>query len=137
MSNMRALVINDEVRANINRCVARAAKPEHYLFCPESILANGDDPAFVIEIPDGYRCAHRYMLHSNFLYRHLSVSVAHSTLYPAPQAVAIIACLFGFTGGTESDLDIENRMEHDGWIVRTNKQERHVILMQPARIGAA
>jgi hypothetical protein len=51
--------------------------------------------------------------------------------------VVIIARLFGFTGGMEGDLDMKKRIEEDGWTIYTNKQDRHIILMQPARMAVA
>lgn len=110
---MRALMIDDDVRARAAEVVAHAeANP----YRPPYATAPGDDPKLTLQI-DTYRCVFSRTVMGDVEFRHLSVSVPGG-LYPWPGAVFLIAAdLFGFTG-----WDKDGRHVPDDWAFQP-KQE--------------
>jgi hypothetical protein len=133
---MRALVIDEQTIENVNRCVANAAIPDNY-FVPGAGWIPGNNEAFVVHIPHGYRCVFTYSLVLGKVYRQLSISVDHPTLYPNPQSAVAIARLFGFTGGSENDFDMSRRIENDHWLVKPVDSDHCVVLAQEMEVGRA
>jgi hypothetical protein len=133
---MRRLIINEEVKDAVARCLVHAMKYENF-FTPGSGWIPGESPDHVVHIPDGNRCVFTYTLKDGSLFRQLSVSVDHPNLYPSPEATVVIARLFGFNGGRDGDLDMAKRIELDHWLVTTNKDEHSVLLTQEMKVGRA
>lgn len=132
---MRPLVISPEVRKRVAECMNYAEQPLHW-YQPGDDFVPGDHPEFVVHIDSGYRCVFSYTFKDGQLYRHLSISVDHPTLFVSPQAAVVIARLFGFTGGEgEFDLDLHARLEKDGWMVKANEEDHCVVMVQPMEVA--
>ncbi len=101
---MRALIIGPEEREAAAKVVAYAMEPEHWYHPSLSEVSPvpGDNPAFRVQIPHGYRCVFTVTAHDSRRWRHLTVSV-DGPLYPSPEAVVEIAGLFGFTGPADEE----------------------------------
>ncbi len=101
---MRALCINDEVRARIAALVAHADVHRVDQRRMARILEQvdrpvGDDPRHAMEIPQGYRCVYSIEEHLAGWCRHLSVSVDAPGKCPSPESLAILLEEFGFSKG--------------------------------------
>jgi hypothetical protein len=122
---MRALIIDDDVRARAAEVVAHAeANP----FRPPYATAPGDDPKLTLQIGT-YRCVFSRTIMGDVEFRHLSVSVPGG-LYPGPEAVFLIAAdLFGFTGW---DWDLSK--VPDDWACRPKQEPVMCVeIAQPVR----
>lgn len=109
---MRMLIIDDAVRDKAAAVIAHAEANPHR---PPYRTAPGDDPRLTLEI-NTYRVVFSRTVMGDVEFRHLSVSVPGG-LYPGPEAVFMIADLFGFTG-----WDIEANQIPADWAVQP-KQE--------------
>ena len=127
---MRALIIDDQVKADIKRVTDFATKPEnYYVIGPDGFSIQkppGDDPRHVTAIPRGYRAVFSITKeHDRGMWRHLSISVP-TEKYPNPYAAYAIAELFGFTGWNQR----ATIPPPDGWIMNVNEKEHCVVMMQ-------
>lgn len=123
---MRALFIDEEARAKVQRVVEYASQPEHW-YCPGLDAVAGDNPNYTCEL-NTYRCVFTYTVGDRAIgtpWRHLSISVP-SKDYPNPAAAFTIAEMFGFTGWDGKTI---NRMPDD-WIMDVNRAEHCVMLAQ-------
>jgi len=118
MSNMRVLVISDEIRSMVDDVVKYCEQQENW-YDPRDKKPGwinrlpGNNKNMTCEIPDGYRCVFSFTIHPSGVYRHLSISAPTEGLYPHPQAVYEIAKLFKFT---ERDGHVAPPFP-DGWLV--------------------
>lgn len=101
---MRALIINDAVKASIARLEAFAQAniaswADVQSMATSALPPLGDDPRRTLVIPFGFRCVLSYEMQRAIKCRHLSVSVDQPGKMPHEQAVDEIAKLFGFTQG--------------------------------------
>jgi len=125
---MRALIIGPDEQAAIAKLVAYAK--EHIYEPGKSRVVPGDDPAYVVKIPDGFRCVFTYTKHNGGLYRHLTASVP-TEKYPSPEATVMLAREFGFTESVTEGFDLIERLKRDGWMVSMNENEHCIVLAQP------
>ncbi len=97
---MRALLIDDKIKADIQRVVQYALEPDNVYEPGKSPQPPGVDPRHVVLVPFGFRCVFSLtrLPVDNRLYRHLSISVDESGRYPNEFATYTLAELFGFTG---------------------------------------
>lgn len=128
---MRALIVGPDERAAIGRLVEYAKEPGHHYIPGRTKVVPGDDPAFVVQVPDGFRCVFTITKHNGQLFRHLTVSVP-TEKYPSPEACVMLAKEFGFTTKQpETNFDLISRME-DGWMVSMGHEGEHcIVLAQP------
>lgn len=101
---MRALIIDDNVRREIARVKANAETHKRSLHDLFAILGGrrqttppGDDPAFRVLIPFGFKAVYTIEQHPNpqGWCHHLSVSIGAEDRYPHEAAVLEIAKEFG------------------------------------------
>ncbi len=123
---MRALIINEEVKARIAEVIAYARRnvvtPEEGQKTIQTDNAVGDEPGHVCRIPDGFRCAFSFdEVPQMGLCRHLSVSVSGDK-WPHEVAVSEIAKLFGI------QFDPQKPGKCAMWL---EKDVRAVNLLQP------
>lgn len=124
---MRVLFIGPEQKKAIAKLVEHAS---HHVFSLEQMEAMvrdggpapGDDPAFSVMLPHGFRCVFSYEHHPGGLCRHLSVSVSGSS-YPNPEAVLLLTQEFGFAGDGKNCI---------GWI---EKEYRAVNVIEKVEKG--
>jgi hypothetical protein len=127
---MRALVIDDVAKRNVQLVLDYAQKPERYYRIGQDGLQKSDPPGnfaeYVAVLPDSYRCVFSYTKdeRDGKLWRHLSISVPGS-LYPNPYAAYTIAELFGFTGWDQKSSDFP-----DDWMLDINRVDRCITLLQ-------
>ena len=127
---MRALVIDDETR---KQAAALMSWARAHVYYPDlAATVPGDDPHFVLAIAQGYRCVFTYTATPRGLYRHLSVSV-DGPHYPSPEAIGVIAALFGFSG-TENKAEVIARIARRewprGWLLDMNEEEHCIVLAE-------
>lgn len=124
---MRALIIGPEQTQEIRRVVEHA---ERNYYEPGMSLP-GDDPAFVVHVPDGFRCVFTITRYQGQLYRHLTVSVPDPEKYPSPEATVVLAKEFGFTA-SDGSLEIRKRVVVDGWMASPGHEGEHcIVVIQP------
>ncbi len=122
---MRALIINDEAIAKAAAVVAHAERNPYRPGDPTP----GDCPAFVAHL-DTYRAVFTFTHANGMIYRHLSVSIppkaeGDKEVFAGPEAVMMIAQLFGFTG-----MD-EEKLEPPGdWMIRPDPEQGCVVVAQ-------
>src|SRR5579864_2339541 len=97
--NMRPLIVDNRSRAAVAAVLAFASRPENHYVPGRSETAPGDIPQHCAQIAVGFRCVFSMTAYRGKLFRHLSVSVTGDKL-PSSEAVAEIAHLFGFIGGS-------------------------------------
>lgn len=124
---MRALMIDDANRAEVERVRQWAERPENY-YKPfagndAAVSVSGDDKRFTCHLND-YRCVYT-ITEGDCLYRQLSISVP-SADYAHPAAAFTIAEMFGFTGWDGKTI---SRIPH-GWLFNVNIREHCVTLVQ-------
>ena len=121
---MRPLIIDDAARARAAEIVAHA---EAHPYRP-GMPSPGDDPRFVAHL-NTYRAVFTFTHANDLIYRHLSVSIpakpGSDKPYPGPEAVFVIADLFGFTGFDEDKLE-----PPADWNFRPHPEERCVVVAQ-------
>lgn len=102
---MRALIIDERVRAYVQKVVIPYAKAHRFVLAdimhlmahPEE--APGNTPEFVAKIPMGYRAVYTEEQQPFGWCRHISVSVMAKGRLPNEHAVLAIMQLFQFRGG--------------------------------------
>ena len=125
---MRVLIIGPDEKAAIAKVVAYAMEPSHFHKIGGPIP--GDNPAFVADIPDGFRGVFTLTQHGGKLFRHLTVSVTGGK-FPSPEACVLIAKEYGFTA-SDDELSIEKRIVQDGWQTGPGHKGEHcIVLVQP------
>jgi hypothetical protein len=125
---MRALIVDDEARANVARVLSHAEQNHYH---PERAKGSpGDDPHFVAYLGT-YRCVFSYTHSDGAVWRHLSISVPGKN-YPNPFAAFTIAELFGFTGWDQKNID----PTPEGWEFAFQEHVHAVVLAQIVRAGA-
>jgi hypothetical protein len=123
---MRLLIIGSNEKEAIMASVSHAMMNQYKPGI--STMVPGDDPDFVVNVPDGFRCVFTITSLNDTLYRHLSISVPGGK-YPSPEASVMLAKEFGFTTSSDS-LAIEDRVK-DGWMVAMNRTDHCIVLAQP------
>lgn len=118
---MRALLIDDQVKAVVNKVVDYAQSHPFYL--PAGGQLPGDNPNYVAHLMT-YRCVFTFTRVKGETWRHLSISVP-SENYPNPYAAYTIAELFGFTG-----WDGKSQIPPRDWQMDINKDEHCIVLAQ-------
>lgn len=106
---VRALLIGLQERTAIARLIAHA---ETHPVSRARLAATmeldappiGNDPAHVVEVPMGYRCAFSFEDQPAGRCRHLSVSVDAPKRLPSVPAVLALMAVFGFTATAFEDL---------------------------------
>lgn len=119
---MRILVIDEQVRCDVERLVDYAKQRENWYNARDRSAGwmerlPGHNEKLNYKIHDGYRCVFSYTFDSKqkTVYRHLSISVSGEH-YPSPEAVLMIGNLFGFTG----EVTNEDRKFPDSWGIELN-----------------
>ncbi len=123
---MRLLVLDEAAQQRIQRVVQHATRPERWYRPDKDSRIPGDDPQFVVHIPDGYRCVFTITKAKGQTLRHLSISVPAEDKYPNVVAAFLIAKEFGFTGWDEKTVDALP----PGWMSHVNQDEHCVVLGQ-------
>jgi hypothetical protein len=127
-SEMRVLLIDDEVRRNIKRVVEFSSKTENYYRIDANGKSQGKAPGLdarhVVRI-DTYRCVFSVTSTPISRYRHLSVGIPEEDKYPNPLAAWMIASEFGFTG-----WDGKSEAPPKDWLFDVHKQENCVVVAQ-------
>jgi hypothetical protein len=120
---MRALVLDIEAKEKAEQVMAWARQ---HIFHPGEDPPPGDDPRHVCML-NTYRCAFSYTKkpETGALYRHLSISVP-SDKFPHPEAVAMIAGLFEFSGAEQG---VEARLAAGKWLIHIEEEEPHCIVL--------
>lgn len=134
--NIRALVIDDNVKADIERVIAFATRPDHYFEADKKPLPAppGDDPRHVVRIPHEFRVVFSITRAEGKLYRHISISVPEK--WPHPMACCAIAEEFGFTGFHLEDAqkEFDAGARHDpipsDWLIAQHERDRAIIMCQ-------
>lgn len=119
---MRALVIDDNARAQVERVLLHALDPAHWYKPRKDARVPGDDARFVCQL-NTYRCVFTITEDSaGRTWRHLSISVPSSN-YPSPLAAFTIAELFGFTGW-------DGKTTRPPWALRVDVDDHCIALGQ-------
>ena len=131
---MRALIVGPDEKAAITKLVAFAEQPEHWYF-PGSDFIPGNNPDYVVSVPQGFRCVFTFTKKGGTVFRHLTISVPGAR-YPTPEASIMLALEFGFTSrfkvsSNAMTYDLMAKMEHDGWLFSADPDEHCVVLLQP------
>ncbi len=123
---MRALVVTNLDRADIEQIVDHASRRENWYDARDKSPGwldklPGDNPQLCYKIFDGYRCVFSYTLDTELrkVYRHLSISVDGKD-YPSPEAIQLLAPLFGFTG----ELTPAPRYFPEGWHIQVKQGDQ-------------
>ena len=98
---MRPLIIGERERAQIKKVLAHADVHRASIHDLIAIVKGnreppGNDPAFTVHLPVGYKVVFTIEQQPIGWCRHLSVSVATAGCYPATEAVEALAEAFGF-----------------------------------------
>lgn len=125
---MRALVIDDNARAEVARVLAHAEKHHYRSGQPPP----GDNEHFVARLGT-YRVVFSFTHADDMVWRHLSVSISGAR-WPHPIAVFMIADLFGFTG---YDPNVAGDKPPQGWAISTSDAEHCVVVAQPIAADVA
>lgn len=123
---MRVLEINSDAQEKVDRVVVYAR--QHIYYPGPNAGVPGDDPKHVVHLND-YRCVFTFTKApspSDKLYRHLSISVP-SSKYPSPEAVVMIAGLFGFT---DSKLGLPEILKQGKWHFAINAPEHCIVVAE-------
>jgi hypothetical protein len=134
---MRAMVIGPEDKARAKELLAFAAKPENWYRPPfTKRTAPGIDERYVMLIEDGYRVVFSYTCpEGQKVYKHLSISIDSSTLYPHPIAVEMIAALFEFTGASVDNPDFAIFQNVGKVMTKVNEDEHCIVLAEEVTLA--
>jgi hypothetical protein len=121
---MRALLIDDETRAKVQRVLDYALDPKHWYRPSKDSRIPGDDERFIARL-NTFRCVFTVTENQGMIFRHLSISVP-SQDYPNPIAAFTIAEMFGFTG-----WDGKSVRPPRGWMIHVDEVDHCIQLGQP------
>lgn len=135
---MRALVIGPEIEERAKELLAFASERENWYKPPfTKERAPGLCEDYVMHIDMGFRVVFSYtQVITGHLYKHLSVSVEDPVgqkLYPAPEAITMIAALFDFSGAKEANGSFQdwNHISTDKPIqMALDEEERCIIIAE-------
>lgn len=127
---MRALIIDDEARIEINKVIAYAQ--DHKIDFPsmEKMMSGeadpvGDNAFYACYLNEGYRVVFSFEEQPCGWCRHLSVSVDTMHKLPNVPAVELIMKEFGFTGGVHDCINVWIENERAINVLQQVKNEKN------------
>ena len=108
---MRALIIDDEAKIEINKVLTYAEAHRIDLTATTKMMSGEQDPVgdnalYACYLNDGYRVVFSFEEQPCGWCRHLSVSVDAEDMFPSPPAVELIMKEFHFSGGLNECINV-------------------------------